>query len=799
MSAGAVPTGAARSDAPGAPGGRWRQQNLWAAVVVLLVAGGVIFSVFVGSKVARGDAARSLAAFNLSSAEVASTLQLAIEQQNDLVVNAGAYVVGNPSGSQSQLTRWANSVRLLARYPQMHSLVMIAFVPAADLPSFTARVTAPGEPAAGSTFLVRPAGARPFYCLGSGGLSSQAGTTAKGVDFCAIAGGGRLVAARDSGVGSYDPVIADGTTTLGIQAPIYAGGTVPGTVVLRQAAFLGWVGILTDPAVLMNRALQAHPDVSVSMRYHLGDSDVTFSAGQAPPGARSRVTDLGTGWVVTTAGATAGSSVFDDPAAGQLMIAGLILSVLLGAFVWVLGTGRQRARRLVEKRTGELRHQALHDALTGLPNRVLLGDRLTQLLARARRDGRPAAALFLDLDDFKNVNDTLGHQAGDRLLVAVAARLASTLREVDTIARMGGDEFVVLVDGASAQGAPGLVAQRVLDVMRQPFDLGSPMLPLTVDVSIGIAIGDTTSADELLRDADTALYEAKGAGKNRYATFDPHMQSVLSRRTELEFDLRSALTEHQYHLVYQPIYNLTDLSMVAVEALLRWDHPTLGLLMPEEFIPILEQSGQIREVGRWVLEEACTQAAIWRFRGDTLDISVNVSARQLDQDGLVDDIAQALAVSGLPAAALIIEVTETALMREVDDTAQRLREVKNLGVRIAVDDFGTGYSSLAYLSKFPVDCLKIDRTFTNAIATSPESRALIGTLVQLGKDLGLSTLAEGVETVDEMDVLRAAKVDQGQGFLMAHPLDPTTLENQLLIPTRASTPTRPLPGGHPAR
>ncbi len=799
MSAGASRTPVAVPAPPGASGAGWRQRNMWAAVVVLLVVGGVVFSLFVGSRVARGEAARSLVAFDLSSAQVASTLQLAIEQQNDLLVNAGAYIAGNPTGSQSELTGWANSVQLLTRYPQVHSLVVIAYVPLADLPAFTAQVTAPGETAAGTEFQVVPPGSRPFYCLATGGLSRETRTRPLGVDFCADPGGNALLAARDSGVGSYEPITAEGITGLGIESPIYSGGTVPGTVELRRAAFLGWVGILSDPSMLMDRALQGNPGMAVSMRYHLDGSDVTFSAGHAPLGARSRVADLATGWTVSTAGATVSSSVFDVPGALQLMIAGLTLSVLLGAFVWVLGTGRQRARRLVEKRTGQLRHQALHDALTGLPNRVLLGDRLTQLLARARRDGTAAAVLFLDLDDFKNVNDTLGHQAGDRLLIAVAARLASTLREVDTIARMGGDEFVVLIDGASVHASPELVAQRLLDVMGQPFDLGAPLLPLTVNLSIGIATGDKASADELLRDADTALYQAKGAGKNRYATFDPQMQSVLSRHTELEFDLRSALTEHQYHLVYQPIYNLTDLSMVAVEALLRWDHPTMGVLMPEEFIPILEQSGQIHDVGRWVLQEACAQAATWRSRGDDLDISVNVSARQLDQDSLIDDIAQALQTSGLPADALIIEVTETALMHNVDDTAQRLRAVKTLGVRIAVDDFGTGYSSLAYLRKFPVDSLKIDRMFTNAITTSPESKALIGTLVQLGKDLGLSTLAEGVETVDEMDVLRAANVDQGQGFLMAHPLDPTTLENQLLIPTRASTPTPPLPGGHPAR
>jgi diguanylate cyclase (GGDEF)-like protein len=314
------------------------------------------------------------------------------------------------------------------------------------------------------------------------------------------------------------------------------------------------------------------------------------------------------------------------------------------------------------------------------------------MLVRDRRQGTVGAVLFLDLDDFKNVNDTLGHGAGDRLLIAVAARISSTLRDADTIGRMGGDEFVVLVDGASVDAAPELVAERLLDVMRRPFELDGTTMPLTVTLSIGIASGDRASADELLRDADVALYQAKAAGKNKYDVFDPQMQSTISRRTDLEFDLRSALADHQYRLVYQLIYQLDDLTIVGVEALLRWDHPTRGLISPDEFIPILEQTGQIREVGRWVLHQACQQMATWHGRGDTLDISVNVSGRQLDHDGIVDDIRDALRTSGLAADKLIIEVTETTLMHDVEATARRLHSIKELGVRIAVDDLGTGYS-----------------------------------------------------------------------------------------------------------
>jgi EAL domain-containing protein (putative c-di-GMP-specific phosphodiesterase class I) len=267
------------------------------------------------------------------------------------------------------------------------------------------------------------------------------------------------------------------------------------------------------------------------------------------------------------------------------------------------------------------------------------------------------------------------------------------------------------------------------------------------------------------------------------------MQLEIQQRIDLEFDMRSALDNNQFRLVYQPIYDLDDLTLVAVEALLRWDNPTRGLIQPDEFIPILEQTGHIREVGRWVLRQACEQTAAWHARGDILDVSVNISGRQLDDDAIIEHIHEALAQSGLDATSLIIEVTETALMRNVEATAQRLRAIKDLGVRIAIDDFGTGYSSLAYLRQFPVDCLKIDRSFTNAISASLESKAIIATLVQLGKDLGLMTLAEGVETTEQMDHLRQEHVNQAQGFLLARPLDPATIEAQILAPLRPTTTT----------
>jgi diguanylate cyclase (GGDEF)-like protein len=765
-----------------------KRHHVVALLAVLLAVVGGVGSVLGADAITHSNAEKSQQSFKSSSDEVASTLQLAIRQEDDLVVDTSGFLAGNSTASNAQFAQWVKSVRAMARYPELASIGYSVIVLAADLPAFAARaaIDPAGRLAAGGTLQVEPPGNRPFYCLSAGAVSrNKASELPAGIDYCASgAKGVAPLTLRDSGQSGYEPLPDGNVSLLGILTPVYQGGVIPTTVAGRRSAFIGWVGTLTNPQVVIARALQGHPQTAVTMSYHAFSSNAVFSSGKAPVGAQSTMISLHNGWTVTTFAVVAGGGVFTDGSALAVLLIGIVLSLLLAMLVFVLATGRARALRLVGERTGELRHQALHDSLTGLPNRALIMDRIEQLLARNRRQGTSGAALYVDLDNFKDVNDTLGHAAGDRLLVSVAARLESALRNADTIGRMGGDEFVVLIDGASLEAAPELVADRLLNVMRRPFDLDGATMPLVVNASVGIAMGDRTDPGDLLRDADVALYEAKAAGKNRYAIFHAEMQTEISRRTELEFALRSALECSQFRLVYQPIYNLDDLTLVGVEALLRWQHPTEGLMQPDDFIPILEQTGQIREVGHWVLVEACRQMAVWHTRGDTLDVSVNVSGRQLDSDDIVSHVRNALDVSNLDPTSLIVEVTETALMRNAEATAVRLAAIKSMGVKIAVDDFGTGYSSLAYLRQFPVDCLKIDRMFTHAITTSPESKALIGTLVQLGRDLGLRTLAEGVETIDEMDHLRDEHVDEAQGFLLARPLDAETLEAQLLLPGR---------------
>ncbi len=443
-------------------------------------------------------------------------------------------------------------------------------------------------------------------------------------------------------------------------------------------------------------------------------------------------------------------------------------------------TERKRTDDELTRREEELSFLATHDPLTGLPNRTLILDRVEQMLARSRRSNAPVAALFIDLDNFKDINDTLGHSAGDQLLRAVAARLDGVVRGSDALGRLGGDEFVVIAEEIPLEGGSELIAERLLDALKQPFKLGvNNESKVTVTASVGIAAGHQVSAEDLLRDADIAMYRAKWDGKNRFAVFESGMQDVVQKRMELEMDLREALVNEEFFLAYQPTLDLQDMSPNGVEALIRWKHPVRGTVQPDAFIPLLEETGLITEVGRWVLKEACNQGAKWRQDGHPIGMAVNVSGRQLDTDQLVCDIEEALSESGLDPQALTIEITETTLMRNVEETARRLIEVKKLGVRIAIDDFGTGYSSLAHLQRFPVDALKIDRSFIMGLAHNQEGETLIHTLVELGKALSLETFAEGIEQQQELSVLRDKNCDSGQGFLFARPLDVLSTETFL--------------------
>ena len=426
-----------------------------------------------------------------------------------------------------------------------------------------------------------------------------------------------------------------------------------------------------------------------------------------------------------------------------------------------------------------LAHAALHDALTGLPNRALILNRAEQMLARARRQDTPVAALFIDLDDFKDINDTLGHEAGDQLLAKVATRVADVTRDEDTVGRLGGDEFIVLVDAASLAAGVETVAERILNALTIPFEIPASDVPLEITASIGIAEGVSALPGELLRDADIALYQAKAAGKRRAVVFSPSMQEVVEQHRGVNVDLRHAVENSEFFLQYQPTVDLVTGAINGVEALLRWRHPDRGIIQPNDFIPALEASGLIFPVGEWVLGEACRQGVIWHRQGHRMPVSVNISAVQLGRDRIVDDVDRALSKTGLDPDHLILELTETTVMHDIEATLVRLKLLKLLGVRLAIDDFGTGYSSLAYLRQLPIDVLKIDRSFVSGIAETSESEAIVHTLVQLSESLGLETVAEGIETDDQRRKLQQEKVRIGQGFLFARPLDVAALDQLL--------------------
>ena len=418
-----------------------------------------------------------------------------------------------------------------------------------------------------------------------------------------------------------------------------------------------------------------------------------------------------------------------------------------------------------------LAHAAIHDPLTGLPNRVLFMDRLSQALSRADRVGHKVAVAFLDLDRFKLVNDGLGHSAGDELLTAVAARLGDALRAEDTVARFGGDEFTILWEGLADEDEAVVVAHRVLEELQRPFELAGA--PVFVTASVGVAVGGgAASPSSMLRDADSAMYLAKEAGRGRVEVFDGKSHRVALENLHVINQLHSALANGEFRLHYQPIVDLRTEAVVAVEALVRWQHPDRGLLGPSQFIRVAEDCGLIVPLGAWVLQEACAQVARWNeaVAGtglDPIEISVNMSPRQLLSPDCVSSVAAALLASGITPGTLCLEITETTLMHEA--CAEILQALRALGVRISIDDFGTGYSSLSYLKHFPIDALKVDRTFVDGLGEESDDSVIVSAVIALAHSLGITAVAEGVETEIALDELRRLGCDRVQGFLLGRP------------------------------
>ncbi len=431
----------------------------------------------------------------------------------------------------------------------------------------------------------------------------------------------------------------------------------------------------------------------------------------------------------------------------------------------------------------QLVQRALHDQLTGLPNRMLFMDRLEQAIERSARRGKFAAVLFLDLDRFKLVNDNLGHDHGDQLLVQVADRLRGCLRRVDTIARIGGDEFTVLLEDVGVSADAALVAERIIEAFRGSFRIESQ--EIFVGASIGIALGGRdqgTTAQGLLRNADIAMYRAKANGRACFEVFKASMRETVKGRLKMETELRRALDRGELRLHYQPQVDLRSARIVGLEALVRWEHPERGLVPPGSFIPMAEETGLILPIGRWVLETACRQAAIWRADteiGLDLVMAVNLSPREFRHPQLVQEVGQVLAESGLDASGLEVEITEGTAMGDADATVKTLEHLKAIGIRLAIDDFGTGYSSLGYLKRFPIDVLKVDRSFVAGLPANRGDAAIVRAVVGLTRALGLKAVAEGVETTEQLNELRGLGCDQGQGYLFGRPTAPEVADVML--------------------
>ncbi len=450
----------------------------------------------------------------------------------------------------------------------------------------------------------------------------------------------------------------------------------------------------------------------------------------------------------------------------------------------------------------QLEHQAFHDPVTKLANRALFNERVRHALARARREHFQLAVIFLDLDDFKTINDSLGHAAGDRVLLEVAKRLATSIRVSDTAARFGGDEFAILLEDTSGPQEAAEVADRILELLRMPLRLDQK--EIIVQASLGISIVDydaALDADELIRNADAAMYIAKREGKNAYRLFEPAMHQDVVARLELRADLQRALVNNEFELFYQPVMRLKDGSVCGVEALVRWRHPEQGLVPPIQFIPFAEETGLIVPIGRWVLREGCRQAKALQEQvhsNPPLTMNINISVNQLHHSDIVGDVRDALIESKLDPGSLTLEITETVMMTNVDLSEERVTELKELGVSIALDDFGTGYSSLGYLARFPVDVIKMDRSFLSSGA-SPVNSGLATAVIGLGKTFELSVVAEGIEFQEQWSALRALGCELGQGFYFARPMDSSSTVEYLQGRPETLEPPRMLQsnGSHP--
>ncbi len=575
--------------------------------------------------------------------------------------------------------------------------------------------------------------------------------------------------------------------------PVYEHNTAPITIDSRRAALKGYVfapfrvSELIE-ATLGERLAEAGIDLELFDSVALAKETLLYDRDRQPHFADTKFQPIfstqqtlelgGQTWTLALHTLPSFDKSIDRTESWLILGGGMLLSALLFGFLYALATQHANVNHRASQLTQDLqqseerfRHLAHHDPLTELPNRALLQEQGARALGRARRSKNHVGILFIDLDRFKTINDSLGHSVGDALLREVADRIRQTVREFDTVARMGGDEFVVLLTDLADPADAGRVAQHILESLAKVTIIDGHHLHITPSIGISLFPDDGNDFDALLKHADAAMYLAKDNGRNGYQFFTSEINALAHGRLAVETGLRQALKNGEFELHYQPQIAIANGALVGVEALIRWRHPQRGLVMPDEFIPIAEDTGLIVPIGEWVLRTACAQYAVWRRRGlPAFRLAINLSARQLRQKNLTDLTREILVANSLNGHELDLEITETGLMQNIEEAVTALHDLKPLGIHLSLDDFGTGYSSLSNLRRFPINCLKIDRSFIRDISTDPSDAILVRTMIELAHGLGMTIVAEGVETMDQLRFLNFHHCDDAQGYFISQPL-----------------------------
>jgi len=771
--AGQVTEPAQATVAEGAADSGNRRRGMWAAAAVVCVLAGSAASVFGAHAVAKSDASKTETSFQHGSQAIASTLKLAVQRQEELTVAASTFFAGNPKATSAEFARWVTWARTRRRYPELDALGLLP---------------APPKPAKASVTPVKASPApAPVHVAPT------------------------LLLSRNTGLSIYHPISAGHRQALAIVTPVYRGNVTPHTVFGRTAASVGWLREVLVPGALLGQVLAGHPGYALSVTYrphaaNRAGSSLVFVSGAPRSDAQNTTLNLHDGWTVTSFGPAAAANVLNNGDALALLIGGILCSVVLGLLVDLLGAARwstpaptpteddaeagAEAKAGAEAQAGELPGRYLYEPVTGLPNRELTLDRAERMVARAGRDsGMLAGALFVDIDQLGEVNEMLGLTAGNQLLKIVGERLEEVVRTGDTVGRLDGDEFVVLVESAARGVRLDSLAQRMIEALHKPVELDAFGPSFVLTASIGVAFGRYATPDDLLRDAHVALVSAKTAGKDRYTLFNANMRTVIEGRAVLEAELSTALAENQFFLLYQPIYDLRTRKVAGLEALIRWQHPTQGVLAPDAFIPLAEETGLIVPIGRFMLEEACARAAAWEVAGGAaapgrsrVGVSVKVSPHQLDRDGFATDVQRALQQSGIEPSLLTLEIPETAMMSDLTAAAERLRELKRLGVSIAIDDFGgSGYAHQADLRQLPLDSMRVDRSSLASSEDEDYRSWLLEAILLVGRELSLTVVATGIETHEQMATLQAIGCTMAQGALMGSPAPADAVASLLAV------------------